>query len=357
MSETEDVTPLGNFVNGAPIVDATPVGSPHVDAVLAKFAAKQAESKAAAPPAAEAPPAEPAPDALEPVDLRHEGDPPEVAAAPTETDTPTPPQDDEHAVTLERYKELVKKVEAEQGQLATQREKLDYLDALEVDFRIAPGRAIADFARKAAGDDDAAFREYVADAISELTALSLDAKLDTDTRVRQLDRKVRENEKLSKLHQVKLEQENKERAFRQEVDASRTMVAQALSSLTNEYPYLLAEDDAPNMIVSIGEREYKETGKARNWQQIAAALNKDLETKHAAKLSRLEKLKGPKPASQNTTSETKSDTAKSVPRTLGTKAASEPAETPGEPQRAKDFDSHVENVMKRFAQQRRMTST
>lgn len=355
MSETEDVA-LGDFVNGAPVVDATPVGSPHVDAVLAKFAAKQAEAKATAP--AEPAPAAPEvnPDNLEPVDLTSPAEP-EAEPAAEPPPEPPPAVSEEHAATIEKYTELIKTVEAEREQLSKQRERLDYIDAMESDFRVSPGQAIADFARKAFGDNDAAYRESLADAISELTALSLDAKLDTDTRVRQLDRKVRENENRLKLQQVKREQEEQARALRQEVEQSRAILGQALGSLTNEYPFLLAEDDAASLILSIGEKEFKQTGKARHWQQIAADLNKDLETRHAAKLSRLEKLKGLKPASQNTTNEIKSDTAKSVPRTLGTKAASEPAETPGEPQRAKDFNSHVEGVMKRFAQQRRMTTT
>lgn len=356
MSENEtDSAALGDFVNGAPIVDATPVRNAHVDAVLAKFAAKQAEAKAAAP-AADAQAVNV--DALEPAELRSAEPEPSVEAETPAELANEPPKADESVVddAAARYAELLKTVEAEREVISAQRERLDYIDNLEVDFRVSPGQAIADLARKAHGENDAAFREAIADAISELTALSLDAKLDTDTRVRQLDRKVRESENRLKLQQVKREQEEQARALRHEVEQSRAMVAQTLGSLTNEYPYLLAEDDAATLIVAIGEREFKQHGKARHWQQIAADLNRDLETKHAAKLSRLEKLKGPKPAPQST-NDTKSQTAKSVPRTLGTKAASEPVETPSEPQRAASFESHAERVMQKFAQQRRMTTT
>jgi hypothetical protein len=144
-------------------------------------------------------------------------------------------------------------------------------------------------------------KREVADLIQDLAHQYLEAPLDETVKDRITNKRVRTGLKTWKQDQERAEEERQKQVLASQEEADRLRVKRILHQEVTkpehatQFPWLVLEDNAGDLIWEVAQQEIKESGKQLTWQEAAKKANDWLQSKSSAFYEKRKALLSPPP--------------------------------------------------------------
>lgn len=144
-------------------------------------------------------------------------------------------------------------------------------------------------------------KREVADLIQDLAHQYLEAPLDETVKDRITNKRVRTGLKTWKQDQERAEEERQKQVLASQEEADRLRVKRILHQEVTkpehaaQFPWLVLEDNAGDLIWEVAQQEIEESGKQLTWQEAAKKANDWLQSKSSAFYEKRKALLSPPP--------------------------------------------------------------